>query len=253
MKDTDLMAGDYVEVDHAFVVSGTPYYGKVMGIVKKKNACFVQFGEDFMVDIDRCHPIPITPTILDNNGFTMEHSRAEGNIWKWDEGDLLVTWCEEDGYTTISSHTSEHASFYGWIQNVHNLQQILRFLGIDKDIEIEHKQREKENDEKGKPTDSYYHRRAIEKMIQDIDASKINWKEWIKHAEEQNFTGCTPHSPRFKEGEWITNPSAPIYKVLAVNTDTYTLLDTPWKHVEKPISEIDEQYRRLLEPYLKNK
>lgn len=79
-------------------------------------------------DLDEIFPIPLTPEILEKNGFTKEYG-----VWviyrhpsfKW-----FVLYKREFGYT-ISVGESEVS-----IDNAHELQHVLKLCGIEKTIEL---------------------------------------------------------------------------------------------------------------------
>lgn len=106
MKANELMLGDWV-----IGCSGEPF----------------QIGEidpDFIY-WDEIKPIPLTPEILEKNGFVVESRYYHGNPLQYC---VLV-----DGlWIDISGENF----FEGKLEYVHQLQHALRLCGIDKTIEL---------------------------------------------------------------------------------------------------------------------
>jgi len=63
-----LSIGDWVIVLN-YHWDGRPCTGQVDGITKKHGTYYLQFGSALSAEIDRCEPIPITPEILEKNGW----------------------------------------------------------------------------------------------------------------------------------------------------------------------------------------
>ena len=94
--------------------------------------------------VDNIHPIPITPEILEKNGFKKQGFDG----WEFDyltEGGCLiyeVLWrCdypkEYHTHLTIKSYSPDFGSFKSFrIDSVHELQHALRLCGIKKEIKI---------------------------------------------------------------------------------------------------------------------
>ena len=121
MTEKELMMDDYVEIE-----------GKIDRI-----ACFNPDGWVFLwqstsylpVHVDELKPIPLTPEILEKNGFKDMGFFGKLEIGPWrlicDSGNLAVLHeGREEEYINIP------------ISYVHELQHALRLCGIEKEIEI---------------------------------------------------------------------------------------------------------------------
>lgn len=138
MKGNELMIGDWVRMkenhDVAFRmedVSGSDMFRR-----------WTSDGE-YMIPFSygEIEPIPITPEILEKNGFKKQGFDG----WEFDyltEGGCLiyeVLWrCDYPKYhthLTIKSYSPDFGSFKSFrIDSVHELQHALRLCGIDKEI-----------------------------------------------------------------------------------------------------------------------
>lgn len=138
-----LMIGDFIS-----------YHGKkyqVRGIKEDNDGiyrCLVDDDNHFgwWLKIEDIQPIPLTPEILEKNGFENDfyedesvadyHTiRLEGYTLKckangWDSA--LVTWC--NGHLEVV--TDFNGEVRKDIDNVHELQHALRLCGIKKEIEL---------------------------------------------------------------------------------------------------------------------
>ena len=135
MKATDLMLGDWVYSDFR------SYPIKVDSLTSETNEINRMIAESF-------DPIPLTPEILEKNGFFVDRYEEEcvadytfikKPIYRYDEGtDFAI---EFDGWAlritndfpereiSINPDTSEKLF-------VHELQHALRLCGIEKEIEL---------------------------------------------------------------------------------------------------------------------
>lgn len=124
MKPEELQLGDIV----ATTPSGMPI--KVVAIHRKKvayHACTDRFS---WVRIGLLQPIPLTPEILEKNGFNL--SRDKSGI-----GILDTYWLGEGiGFRLHSFETDYYQFGLAKIRYVHELQHTLRLCGIEKEIEI---------------------------------------------------------------------------------------------------------------------
>lgn len=121
MKANELMIGDWV-------------------MCGKRYMKVTQLAED--MDCDDINPVPITPEILEKNGF----KKCAGNEWsvfKYKDDDYTkkalyqVLWSADELYLEIASYTSITGEFFRMgVEFVHQLQQALRLCGIDKTIEL---------------------------------------------------------------------------------------------------------------------
>lgn len=123
MKSKELMLGDIVQVNgEVFKVISISYFD--IGISDNK--------KDFYHEhIDNLEPIPLTPEILEKNGFELQRDKS-------DLGTLDTYWLgSELGAFRIHRLNNRDYQFgLAKIRNVHELQRALRLCGIDKNIEI---------------------------------------------------------------------------------------------------------------------
>ena len=113
MKANELMIGNWVKCGKRYM--------KV-----------TQLAED--MDCDDIEPIPITPEILEKNGF----EKLEDGSWSLFQALYQIYWSADPLYLEISSsYTSQIGDFSRMgIQFVHELQHALKLCGIDKTIEL---------------------------------------------------------------------------------------------------------------------
>ena len=78
---------------------------------------------------DNFEPIEITPEILLNNGFT------EGEFGRFICDDIIICFTNDN---KVDSAVIEHSSSYVDIEikYVHELQHLLKLIGIDKEFEL---------------------------------------------------------------------------------------------------------------------
>lgn len=88
-------------------------------------------GDGMMVhyaSIDDLHPIPLTPEILEKNGFVKAELATVIEWYHWN--DFFIGFKDGLIYTSINGR-----EIWG-MRHVHQLQHVLRLAGIDKDIEL---------------------------------------------------------------------------------------------------------------------
>lgn len=117
MKANELMIGDKVVV-------------KVLSQIPDTYILHTWTANDYSRDI-QVKPIPLTPEILEKNGFVL---RGKTYILKWRGAD--IHWRKTDGYASITA--PNNLKLEGWcsISNgyfcyVHILQHALRLCGLD--------------------------------------------------------------------------------------------------------------------------
>lgn len=126
----DLMVGDWVQVNkEAFKVLAILH----LDIISVSD----KIGDFYQIDVNSIEPIPLTPEILEKNGFE----------FKWDGW----IWCEDKEMETQNSfiqfsngevrivevnYLHKAATKFRNVQNVHELQHVLRLCGIVKEIEL---------------------------------------------------------------------------------------------------------------------
>lgn len=108
--------------------------GQTSILVKKDNC-------NWFVDIDWLEPIPLTPEILEKNGFVKQGFDGWEIDHKNDDGimDWMALWRNDyiRPHLLIKSFVSLLGSFSSFgINYVHQLQHILRDCGIEKKIEL---------------------------------------------------------------------------------------------------------------------
>ena len=137
MKAEELMIGDWVKfpIGNDKVVD-LPY-------IEGRGVCasFAASATLFPVEVYKLEPIPLTPEILEKDGFkSWEH----GYIWKERIGmggqtisatspiEIIIY---EGGHSVIMN-PHEGKEFQGSIDNVYELQHALKLCGINKEIVI---------------------------------------------------------------------------------------------------------------------
>lgn len=128
MKETELMIGDYL------------YWGKDKVV---KVQMIRKYGENFGVDAiyndDELKPIPLTPEILEKNGWVYNNEDEKFFPQTWVGGGLMLQSAGDCGYCIVvtSDYDDEDTNDTPFIiLYVHELQHALRLSGIKKEIEI---------------------------------------------------------------------------------------------------------------------
>ena len=125
MKAEELMIGDYVQLN------GSPY---VIEEISKKGWVHmtdpvhnlrVQMSTDYILDF--IEGVPITPEILEANGFTRSKAFVE---WKYEDDDIYMLW---KPFPWIKIQLEDHTVMFP-CEFVHELQHALRLCGIEKEI-----------------------------------------------------------------------------------------------------------------------
>lgn len=152
IRAEELMLGDVVTVNRSECVADGGHYmtwkqdGKI--ILIEKDYIRVQYevdeGDDWddweEVDMKDIEPIPITPEILEKNGFYPIY-KDEKSAYKWkeyDEGDTMQSIIIDFRVKRASEVWSDRTrkSYKGEIVYVHELQHIINLCGIPKNIEL---------------------------------------------------------------------------------------------------------------------
>ena len=127
MKPTELIIGSLIEYNGAVC--------KVIGIsndIIKVDNYF--YDEDMDVRCDKIQGIPLTTEILDKNfgkGIELNGNSFDDTRWTID-ADLLWLFMDDEGdYFIKERKGSPH-----YIKHVHQLQQWLNILGIEKEIKL---------------------------------------------------------------------------------------------------------------------
>lgn len=144
MKANELMIGDWINVTaeenivNPDILSILPKAGKVVSI--DYDCIYVDFVEHpFMLgDIE---PIPLTPEILEKNGFIVKHPESTKRIyWKDRAGQIVghknrgLMYMEISGNPVKFGYFLPH--FSGHIQFVHEFQHAIRLCRSEKEIEL---------------------------------------------------------------------------------------------------------------------
>ena len=123
MKATDLMVGDFVNVNDLPLR---------VGAIRQDELGF--FDNDYKIywcsddEFDRIDPIPLTEDILVKNGFVGERRSKYFHLYtlEFDTWDFEIYWGSVNGF----SYENIKLSY------VHELQHLLRLCGIEKEIEL---------------------------------------------------------------------------------------------------------------------
>lgn len=122
MKATELMIGDWIQV---------PPSG-----IRKMKITWLQ--EDFG-EINDIEPVPLTPEILEKNGFEDIGDETwqleEKPYWFWVDFLNHQYGCEFDTSTYENEDDEHRLKLYG-IPAVHELQHAMKLCGIEKQIEL---------------------------------------------------------------------------------------------------------------------
>lgn len=128
IKISDLAIGDWVQANGAAK--------RVHSIEYQNGEYFVHFSDPDTNSEDYMHapfidPIPITPEILEANGFVKNGEYNEWNIGTWRTPSLLGVSLERPAITIKWNGSS---IFIDQAKYVHQLQHALRLAGVEKEI-----------------------------------------------------------------------------------------------------------------------
>ena len=126
MKANELMIGDYVSVKPSGMLI------KIAAVHHKKVAYHTVVHKLSWVREGLLEPIPLTPEILEKNGWNKDFYSKES----YDNGNIegLSLWIGEDGKNKWWWHVG--VELVTPINDVHEFQHALRLRGIDKEIEL---------------------------------------------------------------------------------------------------------------------
>lgn len=136
MKVCELSIGDWVKVLN-YHWNGRPYIGQVDGIMKKHGTYYLQFGYALSAEIDVCEPIPLTPEILEKNGFGYKEEDSyyihfyQGERCYIANSDLHIVTNKKGVFWLNYYNNSIH-----WLRYVHELQHAFRLCHVEKQIEL---------------------------------------------------------------------------------------------------------------------
>lgn len=143
MKATDLMIGDYVKYDNKVC--------KVCTIEAQMLLLSFDGGERLTRE-DKVEPIPLTPEILEKNGFHYGNTASEEDFcnavgcsypedgWCYDEGageiKILFPTKSDGGIIRLDDQCADRHLEWGFVEPImlHELQHALKLCGIEKEI-----------------------------------------------------------------------------------------------------------------------
>ncbi len=136
IKISDLSIGDWVR--HTF-------YEDNLQIKRIDGECERLLAEKGLMSVS-CHldhfePIPLTPEILEKNGWLPPRKAIELDTWWWTNGvDKAIEAYEYEGewyLTIIEQKEIQYRNRVGiGLKYVHQLQHALRLAGVEKNIEL---------------------------------------------------------------------------------------------------------------------
>ena len=140
MKANELMIGDWVEcVDSTHKKK---VYAKVCAIEEGQTCILVEKdNSNWFLDISLLKPIPLQRIHLIKNGFKVREETDDTEFYYYDCYEINVSFDEgisEENIPPIIFLTIEFAekSIAMPIEYVHELQQAMRLMGCDKEIEL---------------------------------------------------------------------------------------------------------------------
>ena len=136
MELSDLMVGDWV------MYNPNVFIEDEYEPTKKEYPTQIQSGEDIGLAIEGCYkPIPITPEILDKNGFSDYDNAGAWRLFLADDesyyfGFSSVYYNTKDNFMNVVRENKKGAQNQckGNYKYVHELQHALKLCGIEKEI-----------------------------------------------------------------------------------------------------------------------
>lgn len=131
MKANELMLGDWVYVPHNGCAS---HNGKVKALYESETVSTELEGAGCLCRAESLQPIPLTPEILEKNGFT-KSERYE--VWRIirDDYELRVTpWRVAVIFLEDGADKEEYSTPRP--KGVHELQHFLKLVKLEKDITL---------------------------------------------------------------------------------------------------------------------
>lgn len=125
------MIGDWVRTKYG----SAPF--QILSIISSEPFKTVVSTEGFDVDIADLQPIPLTPEILEKNGWSYNDEEAKFAPETWSGGGLILQGHEDSGFMIMatSDYDDEDTNHTPFILNyVHELQHALRLRRLSKEI-----------------------------------------------------------------------------------------------------------------------
>lgn len=128
MRIEELSIGDWVR--HTFYeenVQIARIYGESERVLAERGKLSIS------CHLNHFEPIPLTPEILEKNGFVKNGEYNEWNIGTWETPYLLGVSLERPAITIKWNGSS---IFIDQAKRVHQLQRAMKLAGIEKEIEV---------------------------------------------------------------------------------------------------------------------
>lgn len=125
MKANELMVDDWVYMSENDIPRRITDIGRFDLISSYGISCYV----------DNIHPIPITPEILEKNGFVQNPRSKSRRSYQICNSDVYISWWRgrlNILFKPFIGHSTNHVNVDG--KYVHDLQHALRICGIKKEI-----------------------------------------------------------------------------------------------------------------------
>lgn len=118
MNVKDLMIGDWV------------YKSEVQYLTPNSKPVT---GQDF-------EPIPITPEILEKNGFVKRSERDDKlgkmEYYQFEDYEFVYHYSDDEWMFNLVNENPKRRDFTGYLNYVHELQHVLNILNIEKEIKL---------------------------------------------------------------------------------------------------------------------
>ena len=124
IKISELSVGDWVRVINQFNAQIDGYHSESGSLsLKTRQGNLVHYR------LEDIHPIPLTPEILEKNGFT--HDKWSKKIWRYEDEESEVKYYIENGVLEI---TTGNCKINMVCKCVAELQHALRLAKVEKEI-----------------------------------------------------------------------------------------------------------------------
>ena len=129
MKTNEIMIGDYLQVEPSgMAIRISTIHKKEVGYKTCQNR--ISFVKEELLD-----PIPLTPEILEKNGFKKSEYDENMYYWSFSITSACISYDKETGIVRIFK-TLGNLVFAYLISYVHELQHALRLCEIKKEIKL---------------------------------------------------------------------------------------------------------------------